>query len=71
MKKEDIATLLIPTLTKYNSGHYSYDSKRHALEIIDRLVEIGMLPPKTMSRPEYHKSTGKQLQTIAKFEWDE
>lgn len=43
MKREDIATLLVETLTKYNSGHYSYDSKRHALEIVDRLVEIGII----------------------------
>jgi len=44
MKREDILDLIETTLTKYNSGHYSYDSTRHSKEILTVLEAAGMKP---------------------------
>lgn len=62
MKRDKIVLLISEMLVE---PRYE-DVTDQADFILRKLEKMGMLPP--LSTPEYHESTGKQLQTLNK--WD-
>lgn len=45
MKKSTAVDLLSTVLRKYNTGHYSYNEKAHATEVLNFLQELNLLKP--------------------------
>ena len=43
MKRSTAVDLLSTVLRKYNSGHYSYNEKKHADEVLKLLEELNLI----------------------------
>lgn len=45
MKKSTAIDLLSAVICRHNTGHYSYNEKAHATEVLNFLQELGLLKP--------------------------
>lgn len=60
MKRSIMIEIIANRLSHRNSGHYSYDAKQHAEEILQAIESLGMTPPPV----ELKKNTGSCLCTM-------
>lgn len=71
MKRSEIVKLISETVADYLSlkGEAGYQPNEEMADfVLARLEDAGM-KPNYLSEPEYHESTGKQLQTKLIAKW--